>query len=183
MPEQKRLARVSRATKPFLGFHARGGQSTQPCSKTIHSVQRRLTRYLLADKPRPDEALQSFVRMHTRRASDAATKHGTWNRFVCQRVLTWKAHLERPRNMYSWPARLLPWRGQEFLMQRRAQFPDRGALGGRTGTRTSSGHVHTRWQDGATNAEAWLSASEAGVGRSERRKGSQKREARGLVQS
>lgn len=36
----------------------------------------------------------------------------------------------------------------------RGQFADSSALGGRTGTRTTSGDVHTRWHDGAANAEA-----------------------------
>lgn len=39
-----------------------------------------------------------------------------------------------------------------------------------TGTRTTSGHVRTRWHDGASNAEAWRAASESSVGRRERRR-------------
>lgn len=110
-----------------------------------------------------------FVCRRTRRVADAARRQVEWNRFVCQRVLSLNAYLERPHSMYSWPARLLPWRPR-LLMQRRAQVQDSGAPGGRAGTRTTSGHAQTRWHDGASNAEVWFAASEAGVGWRECRK-------------
>lgn len=90
---------------------------------------------------------------------------GQKNPTIRPHVCSVAGHLERSRNMHSWVAKLFLWRGRQFLMRRRAEFHDSGALGRRTGTRIGAGHVHTRRHAGVTKVEAWLEASAPGVGR------------------
>ena len=66
-----------------------------------------------------------------------------WSDVCKSRLHTWHAHLERHPS--SWTHRLFHFHGEAWLQYQRAAHGSHAALGGRTGTRATSGRAATIW--------------------------------------
>ena len=108
---------------------------------------------ILRTSMRPGEQIDVFVRRRHRAVGAQARRLGLWSQRHFNRVLDWQKHLQRLANASSWAAKLLQFRGFDWLCQQCALYNE-GIFAGRTGTRVSSGNVATRWHDGARFAAA-----------------------------
>ena len=69
---------------------------------------------------------------------------------------SWDAHLRRPRNAMSWPAKLLKVQDSLWLQARRIISNSVSIFAGATGTRANAGRVAKRWEDGVRDARAFF---------------------------
>lgn len=124
----------------------------------VDRVQRHMIRIVTADRLREGEDPAQYAKRTARQAGRVASRSGLWSERHCTRVVAWSEHLERERNQPSWASVLYRWRGEEFLMQKRASQGAR-ATAGRTAMRAAAGHVHMRGHDGVRYAKDRLAVS------------------------
>ena len=152
MPKQ-RLQLINRAALPILDFKcSRWPYQTQIASE-VDTLQRRM---LAIAQRLPRQASKddcAYFRRRASVASAAARAAGLWSRRWANRVLSWSDHLQRPRNSSSWAAKTLPHRNASWRQSLRASLGT-SVFGGTLGTRSQSGKVHVRWDDGVLNARA-----------------------------
>lgn len=121
----------------------------------IDRLQRKMMVILLKCPLLPGECPEAYVLRRNKRVSTLCKEHGLWSVRHHKWVLAWRDHITRPANAKSWPAILYRYRGLDWLVQRRLQMGS-NPLAGRTGARSSAGHVATRWHDGIRFAELKL---------------------------
>ena len=130
-------------------------------ARELDGIQRKMVATVQRIPRYPGEDLGDFVKRRGRAAASTCRTSGSWSHKWFRRALDWNAHLERPRNIHSWPAKLLHFKDRQWFIERRASLlpADCGGascLAGRTGTRAFRGCVHTRWHDGIEFAKDHL---------------------------
>ena len=143
---------LQRAVSPVLDFRCTRWPAHADLSDRIDRVQRKMVAGILRPRMVLGESPEQVIRRRNRLATAECRRMGPCSSRHCKRVLRWRDHLERPANSISWASMLLHYRGSEWLMLQRSQHQG-GLFGGRTGTRTMSGNVATRWHDGVRYAE------------------------------
>lgn len=130
---------LRRAVRPVLDFYnTRWALTTQLLSE-VDRAQRRMVAVLLGARKEPAETPEGFARRRARQAGQLAAREGLWSERCAMRVIAWNHYLRRDRNQNSWPVRLLQWRGEEWLRQRRVQQNSESVFAGRTATRLCAG--------------------------------------------
>ena len=137
---------VDRATWPVLAYRAARYPPGLTWLRSVAAVQSRMYALALRTPPLPSETREAYARRRGRAAGRVVDRLGRWDVKVRDRAREWLAHLLRHSTGASWAAKVLPWRGMEWLRARRAQH---GTMfgGGRTQTRARPGPVPTRWHD------------------------------------
>ena len=164
--QSSKLALLQRVVRPQLSFRC----SRWPPQRQIASEVDRLQQKMVASVVRlprvAGEEAADYVRRRGRLARKSCAEQGIWSQHWFSRAVHWDDHLCRPLNFATWPAQLREHRGKQWLMDCRASLaPARSSsssevsvLAGRTGTRTFSGKVHTRWHDGVDFARSHATA-------------------------
>ena len=150
----ERLRMLDRCVRPVLFFRCTRWAWTTTLSQAQDRLQRRMLSQFFRIERLPLEDADKYHRRRMRAISNLARQHGTWGQSHAQRVVSWAAHLERPRNSKSPAAIFHAWHGSSWLDCRRRD-PDVGGVG-RPGTRSASGPVVARWEDGVINARMEL---------------------------
>lgn len=99
----------------------------------------------------PGEDSASYVRRRGRLAAGLCREHGLWSRRWCLRVVSWDAHLKRPRNSGSWAAQVEKFHDASWFGIRLACLSPSGSAG--TGTRSALGRPFPRWHEGCQLAK------------------------------
>ena len=158
VPLKCKLMLVNRALLPILDFRCSRWPPQQTVARELDSMQRKMLGVLFRLKPTNIETPAEFSRRRSKLASSLCRDMGWWSCRWSRRVVNWHEHLRRPANSASWAAKLLDYRGWQWLAERRAFLAVDGAettqsaLAGRTATRATTGVVHRRWHDGVAHA-------------------------------
>ena len=136
------------------GFRSTRWAWTMALSQAQDRLQRRMISQFFRLERMPLEDAAKYNRRRMRAISNLVRQHGSWGQLHARRVVSWAAHLERPRNSKSLAAILYSWHGSRWLDERR-RGPEFGGAG-RPGTRACSGPVVARWDDGVINAKLEL---------------------------
>ena len=145
-----RLKLLLRAVLPILDFRCSRWPPQATVATEIDATQRKMVALMLRLTPMPCEDARQFVRRRGRAARSLCIRIGLWSARWYKRATAWDAHVRRGHNVSSWSARLVDFRGEKFLAERRADN------NGRTATRTNSGFVCRRWHDGISFARECL---------------------------
>jgi hypothetical protein len=150
---------LDRAVAPAMDFRSPRWPPTAWLGHRLDRIQRKMIASILRIPPSPGEECQEYVRRRARAVSQVVHSTHKWSIRHCSRVHKWHEHLRRPANEKSWPAKLLNFKGRDWLISRRMHVGSRTPFAGRTHTRALPGHVCTRWHDGAAYARDIVAAA------------------------
>ena len=142
-----RLKLLLRAVTPILDFRCSRWPPQATIASELDAVQRKMLATLLRLQPLPYETFKQFSQRRGRAARKLCVEVGLWSKRWFQRVLNWNEHIRRPHNRWTWPAQLVDYKGEAYLIERRASHH------GRTATRAYSGFPCRRWHDGVSFAK------------------------------
>ena len=157
----QRLLLLQKSVVPQLEYRCSRWPPQRMIACELDGIQRKMVATVQRIPRYPGEEVGDFVKRRGRVAARACKNSGLWSHKWFRRSLDWNEHLERPRNIHSWPAKLLHFKDRQWFIERRASWlpADGGAassLAGRTDTRACRGCVHTRWHDGIEFARSQL---------------------------
>ena len=132
--------------KPIAGFRWSRWPYQESAAAKLDGVQTAMISKLLNLRPLPGEQHLTFFRRRSRVCRGRAESAGRWSENWRKHVVTWQLHLERGHDGGGWAHKLMPWRGEHWLAQRRVEA-SRGGLS-LTGTRSQSGRPAVRWHGG-----------------------------------
>ena len=121
-------------------------------AQRIHSTQCEMAARVMCARKKPDESPADFARRRNTAAGRFIAKDW-WDVRYRNAVINWDAHLARPRNAATWPARLQSCQDADWLGFRRAVFSS-GAVQ-RIRARILRGRVQRRWDEGVKVAADW----------------------------
>ena len=125
-------------------------------AKRLDRLQRKMVARILIVPQFPGEAVDAYSRRRGRVVAACISEKLTWGMVWAKRVQTWDAHLRRPRNFGSWPAKLILTQDSFWLRTQRFLQSSASIFAGKTGTRAQSGKPAARWEDGVAAAKAVL---------------------------
>ena len=143
---------LEKSVAPQLDYRCSRWPPQRTISLELEALQRRMVATILRIPQIPGETAADYVKRRGHVAGRHCRQTGMWSSRWFKRAQDWNAHLERPRNRHSWPARLIHYMDSEWLIQRRLLFlpansENRSCLAGRTDTRAMRGCVNMRWHD------------------------------------
>ena len=149
VPLRQRLRMLDRSVLPVFDYRCSRWPPAATLEGRIDTCQRRMVSLLMRVPRQAGEEAPAFFRRRAREAKDLCRQRRWWSHRHCTRVLSWREHLERPRNRRSWAAQLLHWQGERWLQNRRTQLNSYSVHAGRTDTRLAARRPRQRWHDGA----------------------------------
>ena len=150
LPMKMKLRTLKRCVLPVCEFRCTRWPFHETLAEDVNRVQRKMTS-ILVKVPRPaGEPDEEYFRRRHREVGVLCRGEGLWAHRWAKRVTEWEKHLQRPRNGHSWAAKLLKWRGKDWLSLRRLRF------GVGTCTRLNPGAPCPRWHDSVSTAQAAL---------------------------
>ena len=119
----------------------------------LDGVQVAMISRLIDIKPRPGKESVPYFRRRARASGQIANQVGRWSQAWRGHVLTWQQHMDRAHDSRGWAHRLVGWRAEAWLNQRRIDASHGGTLN-RMRTRNQSGRPSVRWFEGVKAAKA-----------------------------
>ena len=149
---QDRMRLLSKAVLPLLDCRCSRWPPQISVAQELDRLHRKMTASVQRAARYPGEDISDYIRRRGRLAGQCCRVSGNWSRRWFNCAVDWNAHLERPRNRYSWSSRLLHYMDRQWFIDRRASLlpancSSGSCLAGRTDTRTIRGCVHARWHD------------------------------------
>ena len=142
---------MNRSVRPVLQFRNTRWPFTKTLADHQNRVQREMLSHFLKVERTLGEELAVYNRRRMRLIANLARAQGSWGSDHAERILSWAAHLERPRNTHSLAAKLYAWHGPMWLQERRLQS---GVM--RPATRISSGFLPKRWDESIQDARYYV---------------------------
>ena len=136
---------LNRCVRPILHFRNARWPYTHALAEEQDRVQRQMLLHFLRLERLPTDDDNAYFRRRMRAVASVARVQGSWGPDHARRVVAWSDYLKRPRNAHTLAARLLSWRNELWLQQRRRDPSIGGAA--QPGTRSASGPVHRRWDE------------------------------------
>ena len=150
LPIKMKMRTLKRCVLPVCEFRCTRWPYHETLAEDVNRVQRKMTAILCKVPRVPGELDEEYFRRRHRHVGHMCRAEGLWAHRWAKRVVEWEKHLKRPRNEHSWAAKLLEWRGKEWLASRRQRF----AVG--TCTRINPGAPCPRWHESVSIAQAAL---------------------------
>ena len=146
---------LEKSVAPQLDYRCSRWPPQKTISLELDVLQRRMVATILRIPQISGETAANYVKRRGHAAGQHCRQTGKWSSRWFKRAQDWNAHLQRPRNRHSWPARLLHYRDADWFIRRRLSFltadnVNNSCLSGRTDTRAIRGCVNIRWHDGIT---------------------------------
>ena len=155
---KSKTALVGRSVLPVMQHrNTRWPPSRQRCTE-IAQVQRKMVSSILRVPVLRGELPADYARRRNRAATTHINATGDWRRGYCQRVADWDDHCHRPRNGQSWAAKLIDFRAEAWLAQRRREHTRRGDTS-RLDCRSCQGAPAPRWHKGMKHARLFLAGA------------------------
>ena len=150
---EARINLLSRAVGPVFQYRCSRWPPQKTLSLEVDTVQHKMAASILRVQQMPTEDPGEYCRRRNRNASALCRRMGLWSATWFKRAVAWDGHLRRMRNISSWGAALVMYRGKKWLQERRVSFLGHASRGGsslasKTGTRSIQGPPCIRWHDG-----------------------------------
>ena len=160
----RKLQLMTRAVQPQFAYRCSRWPPQRQIAAEIDTLQQKMMASMLGLPRLEGEDPAVYVRRRGRAARSHCQQQGFWSARWFARSVAWDEHLARPQNINTWSARLRDFRGQVWLMQRRASCAPTmssrarsvSLLAGRTNTRAIHGKVQMRWHDGIEYAKGHM---------------------------
>ena len=141
-----RIKLIKRAVEPILRFHCPRWPYGVDIARQLDALQRRMYTIALQLPMLDTEEIDDFVRRRGRTVAALQREHGCWSNLWVRLLRSWRDHLGRPANRYTWAAIVEGIMTPADLELRRVHSGHRG-----TGTRALPGFIRKRWYESVEN--------------------------------
>lgn len=140
-----RLRLIDQYVWPIIAYRAPAWPPTESLYKNVDALQRWCTAQAMTMVRFPREELPQYFRRRSRLAGFEAKKAGMWSTRAADLVLRFRGQLRTESPAASWPARLLRWRGSDWVRERRIQCGSESVFP--CGARLPGGRTAPRWDE------------------------------------